>query len=146
MSESETEQIQSTKPTKKQITESQRKARIENLRLGREKRMANLQKRQRKVQSKQKYEVRENDQYETASESESSSSDDSEDELVITRKPKKKTAPTPVPAKKSKEQPADNQLYSEMSELKQMVAMLARKRHKKPRSQKTIINIPASSS
>jgi len=117
------------KPTKKQMTEAQRKARLENLRKGRQARAENVNKKKAKLdkQSKtQSYEVRESD-----SDSDSDSdSESSEEELVLAHKSK-------VNKSKSKSK------TSEIDELKAMVAQLAkdRLRKKKTRTKKTIINV-----
>jgi hypothetical protein len=136
MSDYEYEDEVDAKPTKKQITEAQRMARIENLRKGRETRAKNAEMRktkQMKANSKQKYEVRESES-ETESESKSDSSD-SEAELVL----KHKSKSSKLKGGKSAEPKRSN----EIDELKAMVAALAKQqlKKKKSRTKKTIINV-----
>jgi hypothetical protein len=145
MSDFEYEDESDAKPTKKQITDAQRKARIENLRKGRETRAKNVEMKkakQMKASQKQQYEVRESDS-DSESETESDSSD-SEIELEITRKPKAK----PSKAIKSTRYEKPHR-SSEIDELKaeikaEMAALLKQQRKKKnSRTKKTIINVAA---
>ena len=138
--ESSVESIEVKPTTKKQITDAQRKARLENLRKGRETRAANLLKKKTKQETKSKehtYEIVESD---SDSDSDSSSSD--EEELVLSRKPK---------TKKSTHNPYNEQIVgkpnkdksNEIEELKAMVKQLTKERLKKKKSgnKKTIINV-----
>lgn len=144
MSDFEYEDDMDVQPTKKQITDAQRKARIENLRKGRETRAKNVEIRkakQMKASQKQKYEVRESES-ESESETESDSSD-SEEELVLKRKSNKRSRSTPYEAKHVKSIPEKPHKSSEIDELKAMVAALAKQqlKKKKLRTKKTIINV-----
>lgn len=132
MSSSEGEEAKPIKRSKQQITEIQRKARIENLRLGREKRMANIEHKKKKQAKKQKYEIEE-------SESSSSSSEDSnsdEETTLISKKKIKKES-----SKKSKHNHTEDKVRKELKEMKEMILALAKQKKKK--SHKTIVNIPS---
>ena len=128
------------KPTsKKQITEAQRKARLENLRKGRETRAANLLNKKTKQETKAQghtYEILESD---SDSDSDSSSSD--EEELVLSRKSKtKKSTKNPYSEQNVIQ---TKQKSNEIEELKAMVKQLTKERLKKKKSgnKKTIINV-----
>ena len=126
--------------SKKQITDAQRKARLENLRKGRETRAANLMKKKAKQETKSKehtYEILESD-----SDSDISSSSD-EEELVLSRKSKtKKTIQNPYREKNVADMLSKHK-SNEIEELKAMVKQLTKERLKKKKSgnKKTIINV-----
>ena len=120
-------------PTKKQISEAQRKARIENLKKGRITRQKNLDAKksaQAKKESTKSYKVEQS----SSDESDSSDSDSSEDELVIAHKRKK--------PKKDKASKPDNSVSNEIKELRELMVASLAKQKKKKRSTKTIINVP----
>ncbi len=124
-------------PSKKQITDAQRKARLENLRKGRETRAANLIKKKAKQETKTNghtYEILESD-----SDSDNSSSSD-EEELILSRKSKKITHNPYSEQIVGKGQPKDKS--NEIDELKAMVKQLTKDRlKKKSGNKKTIINV-----
>lgn len=99
------------KKPRKQITEKQRQARIKNLAMGREKRLANVQAKKKPIQ-----------EYDIDSEEESSGDDD--DEFVLSKKKKVgKVKPIPQPA------PAHD-LKGELQELRGMMFALAKQQKK----------------
>lgn len=132
-SQSEQEIEVEAKPTKKQITEAQRRARLENLRKGRETRLNNLQNKKTKAKEK-KVEIYES----SSSESETdTNSDSSEEEIHFVTKPKRKNKPDRL------DFPKKDTRNDEIAELKAIVAKLAKDKKKKQKSKKTIINVQA---
>ncbi len=127
--------------SKKQITDAQRKARLENLRKGRETRAANLEKKKTKQESKSKGHTYEILQSSSDSESDINSSSSDEEELVLSRKSKVKK-PKQKPYREEVDRPSKHK-SNEIEELKEMVKQLTKERLKKKKSvsKKTIINL-----
>jgi len=139
-SEIETQETQETVPkTKKQISDAQRSARIENLKRGRETRLANVAKKKAKAARTQKYEVQE------SSESDDSDSSSDEEELVLKSRKKVRPSVSAITTKASKSgrgRDSSSSIHDEVSQLKDMILALA-KQKKKKKAHKTVINIPA---
>ena len=125
--------------SKKQITDAQRKARLENLRKGRETRAANLIKKKTKQETKANghtYEILESD-----TDTDNSSSSD-EEELVLSRKSKTKKSIKNPYIEQIVGKGQSNDKSNEIEELKIMVKQLTKERlKKKSGNKKTIINV-----
>lgn len=118
-----TEEKTKPKPGKKEMTEKQKKARLNNLLVGRQKRMENLKRKKEEKNNKQ-------DEYDLTSEEPTDSSSDEGDFIISKKKPaKKKDAPKPKPRSRDESPPQKN----EIEELKNMVMDLAlmQKKHNK---------------
>jgi len=130
--------------SKKQITDAQRKARLENLRKGRETRAANLEKKKTKQESRSKGHTYEILQSSSDSESDINSSSSDEEELVLSRKSKVSKPSKREPVREERGGSGSSKHKSnEIEELKAMVKQLTKDRLKKKKSvsKKTIINV-----
>ena len=136
MSDSEIPDIQVEEKIKKkrQMTEAQKQARLDNLKKGQAVRAANIAKRKRKQEKQaktQKYSAEEESS--SDSDTDTSDSESSIQEFTISRKTKDKK---PVKSKHKSN-------TSEISELKQMILQLAKNQKKRAPRAKTVINIPS---
>jgi len=125
--------IEKPKRVRKAITDKQRAARLENLKKGRETRMAKIQAKKAKKNPIE---------YNTGSESESSESDPEIDfdSYVLSRKSKPKKTPE-APASKPPPEPDD--IRKEMQELREIMFQLAKQTKKrKPRKEKIVLLPP----
>ena len=129
--------------SKKQITDAQRKARLENLRKGRETRAANLEKKKTKQESRSKSHTYEILQSSSDSESDINSSSSDEEELVLSRKSKVKPSKREPVREERGGSGSSKHKSNEIEELKAMVKQLTKERLKKKKSvsKKTIINV-----